>query len=772
MPARLFLAFRLAALLLFVALQSAPSWAADATDVERAAKRLRMQTYRQYRYDRREYDRRMEPVDRALASWRAKGAPASEAERLVGWIGSIEQEVRAAASTARRTPTSGRPGSSGRVAPQIPPRIPPRTTDAPDEPRETASSARPALPRQRTAAQAAPASPARVSKPRAATPAPPELQIAPSSSAINRSMQPSPPLDRAPPPRARLPRTPLPTQGSSTSPRAPILPPRREDRSQRLDHAVESSSAATLAQQSVKSLPPRAPASRGDKSSSAAIPPAVRSDAPHFALGVPTQSEIAGNLRLSAAAAATEIQAPQPVSRAFGRRPKPTAPQRLPSPASASRDPRLATQRLPAHRDDPRRQPSTRSLAAAPRALRKQAPHDAKRFPLPTRIPAIAPVDHLALPTASMIASIEPAEYLASRMPPEAPALRRVAPPSLPLPVSHAARPAHDNDRAPRWAVGHAQTPPAPVLDSLDPAATALVRRSDVGQDLSAWPTTTVALPLETSLAQINSLSPVAMSPQVQPWTLPIARIAPASLASTTLAAKRHADSLPEDVPTSSLALDRGRSLLLPRRESPGASYPTNVPGNPRLVAASTPRPPARPRTLLASTLVAVPRPPRAVAAAPQVPSLNRSDSVETVNVPMLSARIRSYNLSRAAVEDQLLANPVWDLNKMETIVASCSQLLQQYRFLRLYFDASRHGERASPSVLPSEEPASMDSLLQLVEDRCAARSSQLVVLDEVLEDEAMREERQRMDALARRIQSWSAEPLPRVAHDSNAGTD
>ncbi len=138
----------------------------------------------------------------------------------------------------------------------------------------------------------------------------------------------------------------------------------------------------------------------------------------------------------------------------------------------------------------------------------------------------------------------------------------------------------------------------------------------------------------------------------------------------------------------------------------------------------------------------------------------------------MLSARIRSYNLSRAAVEDQLLANPEWDLDKMETIVASCSQLLQQYRFLRLYYDASRQGERASQGALPSEEPASMDSLLQLVEDRCAARSSQLVVLDEVLEDEATREERQRMDALARRIQSWSTEPLPRVAHDSNPGTD
>ena len=91
MPARLTFAIRLGSLILLVVSLTSPTWATEAADVERAAKRLRAQTYRQYRYDRREYDRRMEPVDRALADWRAKGSPAGEADRF----GRLDRYARA-----------------------------------------------------------------------------------------------------------------------------------------------------------------------------------------------------------------------------------------------------------------------------------------------------------------------------------------------------------------------------------------------------------------------------------------------------------------------------------------------------------------------------------------------------------------------------------------------------------------------------------------------------------------------------------------------------
>lgn len=84
------------------------------------------------------------------------------------------------------------------------------------------------------------------------------------------------------------------------------------------------------------------------------------------------------------------------------------------------------------------------------------------------------------------------------------------------------------------------------------------------------------------------------------------------------------------------------------------------------------------------------------------------------VNLAVLRAKIRSYNLSRSALENNLLDDPFSDSATMEAIVRQLGDLIADYRLVNLYY-----GSLSSMAQARLESPVEIASLVQLAESRC-----------------------------------------------------
>lgn len=84
------------------------------------------------------------------------------------------------------------------------------------------------------------------------------------------------------------------------------------------------------------------------------------------------------------------------------------------------------------------------------------------------------------------------------------------------------------------------------------------------------------------------------------------------------------------------------------------------------------------------------------------------------VNLTVLRAKIRSYNLSRSALENELLEDPFSDSETMELVVQQLGNLLNDYRLVNLYY-----GSLSTSAQARLEAPVEIASLLQLAEARC-----------------------------------------------------